>query len=1284
MSEDQYSGGGWIDREVTSARIFDAYVPRLVLHHLAREPFHPVRTVAGTMMFADLSGFTALSEKLQRRGSEGAELLVVTVNTVFEALLRIAYDNGGSLIKFGGDALLIFFYGEGHECRGANAAFRMRERLRTVGKLEVSGIRGVLRMTVGLHSDEFHFVLAGQSHKEHLVLGAGARGIVETEALAQNGQIVISAAVAAALPLRCLGPAVGQDGARLLRRTPLEHPAPLPTEDIPRPPNEVVGQALSTAVRAHVMAGRAAPEHRRASVAFLQFAGANAIIESAGIDAAAAKVHELVVTAQQAADAWEICFLDSDVDADGGKLLFTAGAPRVVGDDEERMLLAMRQIIDARAKLSGPQELRVRIGVNRGPVFTGELGPYYRRSYIVMGDTTNLAARVMGKSKPGTVWATPGILERSTTRFDTVKLEPFAAKGKARLVQAYQVGHALRATTASDQARERAALTGRGAQTAVLEARLSALGDRAGAAITLIGEAGVGKTRLLEWVRERGRVLDPQVHQVRAACEAHTALTPYGPWQTLLPALMGLAPTTTPAQAYAAAAARCAGTDLANWAPLIADVLGHEVEPTAAVAALSPEFRQARVHEVLWRFLAPERTRPTVLEIDNAHLLDESSAALLRAVLATLARLPWLVVLAGRPAGFAELGAQRLELAPLSPDDAVELAQAVTDAAPLPAHVLDEAVARSGGNPQFLLDLLDAAAGGGGELPESAAGAAMALIDALAPSDRTVVRRLSVLGTSFHPQRLPGLGIDPDPQIWARLAGVFDSDPSGRMSFRRTAVAEAAYSTLPFGARRAMHAELAAALEADSSAAPDPAALARHHRAAGAHEAALPYTVAAAQRSLTRGAAADAARLFRAALDSALTLRRSGAELAPIFDGLGVALRRAGEGRAAEAVYRQARSHSADPVRRAELYYRQARLAHREGRYSASVRTARAGRRALEGARDPDAIAWRACLLSNEAADRLRQGRLGASDALCRAALAEAAHAGDGAQGPRAAQRAAAHAGYLLDWTLVERERSAEAVYSERAREIYASLGDLEDLANVENNLGMFAYWDGRWDDAVARYRVAAELSERIGDVMGVGFGDCNIGEVLADQGRWVEAEAALRRALRAWRSVGDEAGGGFARMLLGRALTRAGRDEEGTALLATAAGGLAADALDPDDAVLAQCYLAEAHAYAGRAEAARAVLGAVEDSVPPRQRALVARVHALALAPDTGAACTALAAAYALGREISAEHDAAVAADALIGLGADPGGEYALARAELSARLGIVAFPALPSFHAS
>ncbi|HEY3604075.1 MAG TPA: adenylate/guanylate cyclase domain-containing protein, partial [Sporichthyaceae bacterium] len=894
-------------------RTFDEYVPRGVLRHLATEPFRPVRSLRGSMMFADLSGFTKLSERLQRRGPEGAELLVGTVNGVFEHLLRVAYDNGGSLIKFGGDALLLFFEGDRHAERACRSAFGMRERLRTVGRIDVAGVRGVLRMTVGVHSDEFHFVLVGESHLEHLVLGSGAKGTVDTEGIAENGQIVLSATTAASIPARCVGAPTGEGF--LLRAAPMDSDLSL-MEELQRPPDEVVARALSTAVRARVMAGRAPAEHRRACVAFLQFKGTNEIIATEGVDAAAAAVHELVVDAQRAADKWEICFLDSDIDADGGKLLFTAGAPRVVGDDAERMLLALRQILE------GKRRLPIRIGVNRGPVFTGEIGPRYRRSYTVMGDTTNLAARVMGKSRLGELWATPGILERSTTKFETVQLEPFAAKGKAALVQAYAVGPPLRVRPVVAAEGEAPALVGRVAEVEALRAVLDAAGRGRGGLVEVLGEPGVGKTRLAATLSPDG------VGRVQVTCESHLAAVPYSLWQGLLRRVLGLAWSDPPEAVRAVLTERAGAVGLEDHLPLLGAVLGLDLPDTPATANLLPQFRTARLHEAVISLLSSDLTQPMVVEIDAVHLIDEASAGLLAALTPALSDSRWLVVTLRRPGRGPDYGepAVRIVLDPLSRAESTALAHAVTDASPLPPHRVEAAVARAGGNPQFLLDLLAAA---GGDLPDSAQAAAMAQIDALGPGDRSLVRRAGALGSTFPPTlAVAVLGPEANDEAWARVDSVLATTADGHLRFRRAAVQEAAYAGVPFAERRALHAVIATALQDGLAGPVDPGVLAQHHRLADRPDLAYPLFRQAAEAAAANAAPVNAAAHYRAALEAGRAVGVSAADLATLWEGLGDALRLAAEGAAAERAYREARrAVGADLPRQAKLMHRQSRLA---------------------------------------------------------------------------------------------------------------------------------------------------------------------------------------------------------------------------------------------------------------------------------------------------------------------------------------------------------------------
>ena len=239
--------------------------------------------------------------------------------------------------------------------------------------------------------------------------------------------------------------------------------------------------------------------------------------------------------------------------------------------------------------------------------------------------------------------------------------------------------------------------------------------------------------------------------------------------------------------------------------------------------------------------------------------------------------------------------------------------------------MLELAVERSGGSPEFLLDLLAAAADGDREeLPESVGAATMARIDALDPRDRAVVRRAAVLGINFHPRRLadvlaPDMPL-PEEGFWDRLSDVFAREPDGHMRFRRPAIQEVAYASLPFKLRRELHKAVGLRLECDAGRELDaePAILSHHFSQAGDHARAYRYAMAAARRATEQFSHADAARLYRRAIDAG---RADGGaadahSLADAWEQLGEALRNVGEpAAAAKALTRGAASAARRPDR---------------------------------------------------------------------------------------------------------------------------------------------------------------------------------------------------------------------------------------------------------------------------------------------------------------------------------------------------------------------------------
>ncbi len=277
-------------------------LPEALLARLARPIEVLTETVECTMVFADVSGFTRLSERLARQGKEGAEQLVDIINACFSALLAEAYGRGGSLVKFGGDAMLLVFYdqegNQEHGARACSAAAAMRRTLREIGRIRAGDTNVVLRMSVGVHSGPYAMFVVGGSHRELLIGGPGGEhgrgdggGRRFWPDLDQPGD-----RPAAAPQLR------GRSGRPRLAARPVTGAAlsGCRRRGCRLRREEVIAGFLPAAIRAHLLGGSAVPEHRTATIAFLQFGGLDQVLAGDGPDQAARRLDELVRLVQEA------------------------------------------------------------------------------------------------------------------------------------------------------------------------------------------------------------------------------------------------------------------------------------------------------------------------------------------------------------------------------------------------------------------------------------------------------------------------------------------------------------------------------------------------------------------------------------------------------------------------------------------------------------------------------------------------------------------------------------------------------------------------------------------------------------------------------------------------------------------------------------------------------------------------------------------------------------------------------------------------------------------------
>ena len=1221
------------------------FVPRLVASWPSGERVH--QAIDGSLVSVDIAGFTALSERLGARGKAGAEELIERISRAYRALIERTMGYGGDVLKFRGDALLVFFDGEQHAQRAATAAIEMQAAIAAAPDQDV-----VLQMACGIWSGRCDFFLVGSSHRELIVAGPAATAVLRLEDEASAGEILVAARTADDL---------GVEPGLLTIDTPFAASTPPVVAPLGA---RSLAELVPGPLRPVLEADTAEAEHRLATVAFLKYSGTDDLVADEPVEAAA-RFAELGRVVGEAADAVGVTWLESDIDVNGGKLYLVAGAPSARGDEEERMLVALRRILDSDLPIP------LRAGVNRGHIFAGTIGAEVRRTYAVMGDVVNTAARLVGRAEPGQLLVTEDVLNRARSRFE-VTGQPFLMKGKERAVTAYAVG---KATGARAPEEHELPLVGRATELATLKSALDAARGRQMQVIEVVGEPGLGKSRLIEELKTAA--IGFQV--LSAAGEEYTAHEPYA---ALRPRVRPLAGIQADDDSHTAgvqllAFAPAVVPDLAQWLPLLAIPFDADVPPTPETTDLDQSFRREKLLDVVDSFLTRMLLMPTLLIVEDSHWIDDASRELLRRIVSSPVPRPWLILATRRPEGLT-LGGEEMRLQPLTGEAASELIALAAGDEPIPASDLAEIAERAGGNPLFARELL-AARGDGSvdELPETIEMLITARIDSLAPRERLLLRCASVIGPSFDLAMLAEVlseeRFDGSATALAELAEFIAVDDE-HVHFRHNLFRAVAYQGLNYARRGDLHGRVGRALErrrGDEAA----ALLSMHFFEAGEHQKAWEYSVLAGDRARSGYANVDAADLYERALAAAEQLPAVPQhEIGRVAESLGDVCELAGRYDAAASAYRLARLVLAEhPADQARLLSKNGVLLERDARYAEAIAEQEEALALLERA-GVDDEALQAHLQLAIAGARFRQGKLEDCIAWCGLAA--------GAAERSSARPELAHAYYLLDVATTQLGRP-DARYRDQALPIYEEIGDLVGQASVLNNLGIGAYYEGRWDEAVEFYRRSDDASARAGDIVSAAIVRNNEAEILSDQGHLDEARTLFEESLRTVRAARHRTATALCTSNIGRCASRAGRFDEAHALLKEAQSE--ADSFGALEIALdARVRIAECLVFEGRHreafEAASDALRLAGTGEETRAlRASLERLCGLAEAQDRSVerARPHFEESYRLAHEARAEFEEALTMRAATSVGCELAGEC---DAEAVFRkLGVVSTPRVP-----
>lgn len=606
--------------------LLSTYLPYPLVEALKRDPAsgHAAgERLEGSLLFADVSGFTALSERLAAQGSVGIETLTGHINTYFDAMVQVLARSSGALLKFAGDALLAYFPSqvEGRHAQWASrAAQRMMRAMDAFQALETPAGPVALRMKIGLTTGPFVAAQTGTPERmEYIVFGATVARALALEGTLSAGKIGVDAATAALLSPDQISPHTDDFSLLILEDADGNADFEIQIEGQRRGRSSSMLlasyeelhanivfklrqiQALSAflpaplveLVWAHAYQRQLPAENRPAAILFFNLTGIESLWNSEEASTLPRAIQVLnacfgVVQASVARYGGIISRIDPY--KAGSKILALFGAPVAHEDDPLR---AVRAALDARAGLaellarwegdSAPGAgVALRAGIAYGSTFAGAVGAAIRREYTLMGDDVNLAARLMGAAKPGQILVAPAVAAAIRTVVELTELAPLQLKGKRDPISVSQV-ESMGNDPLSRRLALRGPLFGRDAELEMARAALEkALVGEEGL-LSVVGEPGVGKSHFADALAAEARAKGASVYL--NTCAAYAATTPYAPWITLIQTLAHL----TPELAGEVAARRllewlagenCAAEDIA--APLL-QLLGLPVLSTAAM-----------------------------------------------------------------------------------------------------------------------------------------------------------------------------------------------------------------------------------------------------------------------------------------------------------------------------------------------------------------------------------------------------------------------------------------------------------------------------------------------------------------------------------------------------------------------------------------------------------------------------------------------------------------------------------------------------------------------------
>ena len=1261
-----------------------AYIPTDRRYVLARGADLP-NLAMGAALFADISGFTPLTEGLvQTLGPQrGAEELTGWLNKIYDALIAEIENYRGSVISFSGDAITCWFDDQKDVSLASNnsAAFRaaasalaIQQTMQQFSQVAIPGAGTVslaIKVVITVGSARRFLIGDPTIQLVDALAGETLYRLATAEHHAERGEILLDQATVAALgdKVKVLE---WRDDSESGERFAVMNQSEVPIEPDPWPmleadalTDEHVRPWLLPPVYERLMSGMGEflTELRPTVSLFLRFSG----IDYDGDTDAQAKLNTYIKAVQQILARYNSYMLQLTIGDKGSSFYAAFGAPLAHEDDAVRAVAAALELRDLHMNFITD----VQIGLSQGLTRTGACGGMYRRTYGVIGDEVNMAARLMQNARLGQVLVNQNVRKATADNFSWEELSPLKVKGKSQPVIVFRlVASSERQGIHLHEPKYALPMVGRAAELALIERKLEVAKGGRGQIVGIVAEAGMGKSRLMAEVIRLAR--RQNVLGYGGECQSYGTTISYLVWQDIWRGFFELDPTWSTSEQIRVLEQRLAEIDpaLLPRLPLLGAIFNLPIPDNDLTASFDAKLRKESL-EALLVDCVRKRTRsvPLLLVLEDCHWLDALSHDLLEVIGRAIADMPVMIVIAYRPPEMGRLLTPRVKRLPyfteipLTDLPAEEIEQLVSlklgqvyggEVRP-PQALIEKISSRADGNPFYIEELLNylhdqnidpqqAEALEQIDLPDSLYSLILSRIDQLTENQKTLLKVASVIGRLFRAAMLWGVydqfgnqrvQSDLDALSALDLTPLDTPEPELVYLFKHILTQEVTYETLSFATRGLLHDRIGQFIENTYPEGLDQYIdlLAFHFERSENVPKKREYLLRAAEAAQGNYANAAAISYYQRVLHLLPEEQRIGGLLK-----LAQVLELVGEWENAEQINREADRLATvvnDVPRHARAQRAVGWLLRKRGAYAEAEEWLARARASYQQLNDTAGLSH---VLSNIGEIYRLQGKFEEARSFYGESLKLAEQISEVRDRRAARAHALKGAGTVATW---QGDYTNARTLNQESLDLRRELGDTPGVATLLNNLGIIARFQRDLDSARKMNDESLTLFREMGDRWAVGQLLNNQACVASDQRDYTEARTLLNESLMIRRELGDKAGlalslntladvvldeGKFedARPLLDESLelNRELGDQTAIAYLVEDYAGLAAAESNPQRALQ----------LAGFASALRESIGA---PLPPSEQARVDRMIAPARVALSDAE---VAAAWETGRSLESE----------------------------------------------